>query len=83
MLYGLVYRGGVSCKAWPDLKLVRSTFILGLREGEKTIADRGYNDPSFFDLQNGENNEKKKEIMARHETLNHRLKQLNCLHKNP
>ena len=62
------------------LRLARSAFILGLRVGEKAIADRGYNDPNYFDFPNGENDQKKKEIMARHETLNGRLKQFSCLH---
>lgn len=63
----------------PNLKLARSAFALGLQEGEKAIADRGYNDANYFDYPNGENDQKKKEIMARHETLNRRLKQFNCL----
>jgi hypothetical protein len=63
----------------PNLKLARSAFALGLQEGEKAIADRGYNDANYFYYPNGENDQKKKEIMARHETLNRRLKQFNCL----
>ena len=71
--------GGFPCGEWSDLKLTRYAFVLGLQEGEKVIADRGYNDPNYFDFPNGENNAKKKEIMARHETFNGRLKQFSCL----
>lgn len=71
--------GGFPCGEWPDLRLARSAFVLGLREGEKAIADRGYNDPDYFDFPNGNNDQKKKEIMARHETLNGRLKSFSCL----
>lgn len=71
--------GGFPCGEWSDLKLARSTFVLGLREGEKAIADRGYNDLNYFVIPNGENDQKKKEIMARHETLNGRLKTFSCL----
>ena len=72
--------GGLPCGEWPDLRLARSAFILGLRVGEKAINDRGYNDPNYFYFPNGENDQKKKEIMARHETLNSRLKLFSCLH---
>ena len=41
--------GGFPCGEWPDLKLARDLFaVLGLREGEKAIADRGYNDRNIF-----------------------------------
>ena len=33
----------------------------------------------YFDFPNGNNDQKKKEIMARHETLNGRLKSFSCL----
>lgn len=71
--------GRFPCGEWPDLRLARPAFILGLQEGERVIADRGYNDNYYFEIPNGYNDEKKKEIMARHETLNHRIKQFSCL----
>ncbi|KAK4027025.1 hypothetical protein OUZ56_016043 [Daphnia magna] len=71
--------GGLPCGEWSDLRLARDVFIFGLREGEKAIADRGYNDPNFFDFPNGNNDGKKKQVLARHETLNRRLKQFDCL----
>lgn len=71
--------GGFPCGEWPDLRLAHSAFVLGLREGEKAIADRGYNDPDYFNFPNGNNDEKKKAIMARHETLNGRLKSFSFL----
>ncbi len=39
---------GLPCGEWSDLRLARDVFIFGLREGEKAIADRGYNDPIFL-----------------------------------
>lgn len=71
--------GGVPCGEWSDLRLVRDAFIFNLKKEEKAIADRGYNDPIFFEFPNGNNDDNKKVILARHETLNRRLKQFGCL----
>ena len=73
--------GGLPCGEWPDIRLARSAFIFNLEVGEKAIADRGYHDPNFFDFPNGNNDQKKKEILARHETLNGRLKKFLLLER--
>ena len=52
--------GGLPCGEWSDLRLTRDAFVLGLRPGEKAIADRVYRDPNYFDIPNGENDQKKK-----------------------
>ena len=43
------------------------------------IADGGYNDVNFFDFPNGHDDEKKRQILARHETVNARVKQFCCM----
>ena len=70
--------GGLPCGEWPDLRLARSRFILNLQAGEKAIADRGYNDQNFLISQTALMTRRKRNI-ARHETLNGRLKQFCCL----
>lgn len=50
-----------------------------LNSNERTIADRGYNDEKFFILPNEENMKLHKRILARHETINKRIKQFNIL----
>ena len=69
--------GGVPCGHWPDLKLARDAFIFNLQEGEKALADRGYQDQNFFEHPNGD--QRKKKILSRHETANRRIKQFSCL----
>lgn len=72
--------GGVPCGLYSDLKLARDQFIHMMEPGEKSIADKGYNDDNFFI--NPRNNPRYphiKRILARHETVNGRLKQWKCL----
>ncbi len=71
--------GGLPCGKWPDLRLFRNSLIEALLPGERIIADRGYSDPDYFDVPNGNNDLKKKQVLARHETFNARIKQLSCL----
>lgn len=71
--------GGVPCGKFPDLKLARERYIHEVSVGEKTIADKGYRDNEYFihpKIPNTtvENARLQKQIMARHETLNGRLK---------
>ncbi|KAK4009233.1 hypothetical protein OUZ56_018349 [Daphnia magna] len=62
--------GGLPCGAWPDLRLARDAIIHVLDPGERIIADRGYRDQTFFDMPNGsEDDEQKRKILARHQTL--------------
>lgn len=71
--------GGVPCGEWPDLRLARNAIVEALQPGEKVIADRGYNDQRYFDLPNGHADQQKKQILARHETVNRRIKQFCCM----
>lgn len=71
--------GGVPCGEWPDLRLARNALIEALRPGERVIADRGYNDHNYFDTPNVYGGQLMKQILARHETVNGRLKQFCCL----
>lgn len=69
--------GGLPCGEWPDLRLARNAFISGLQPGEKALADGGYRDNDFFENPNGD--QQKKRILARHETVNGRIKQFCCM----
>ncbi|KAG9404512.1 hypothetical protein AC1031_004720 [Aphanomyces cochlioides] len=73
--------GGLPCGEWPDLRLARDAYIYAVNRGEKTLADRGYADPSYFVYPSDErrDNARQKQIMARHETCNRRLKQFRIL----
>ena len=71
--------GGLPCGEWPDLRLARNAIIAALQPGGKIIADRGYNDPIFFYVPNGNADVQKKKILARHETVNKRMKQFCCM----
>ena len=71
--------GGLPCGEWPDLRLARNSIISALQPGEKIIADRGYNDINYFDVPNGNADVQKKNILARHETVNRRIKQFYCM----
>jgi len=42
------------------------------------IADRGYNDTNYFDIPNGVADDRKKTALARHETVNGRIKNFRC-----
>jgi hypothetical protein len=66
--------GAYPCGEWPDLRLARDAFINHLEIGEKALADKGYRDNNYFVNPNG--NQMKKKILARHETVNKRVKQL-------
>jgi len=71
--------GGYPCGEWSDLRLFRDALIEAIAPGERIVADRGYNDLNFFDFPNGNADIRKKIILARHETVNKRLKQFCCL----
>ncbi|ETV85559.1 hypothetical protein H257_03267 [Aphanomyces astaci] len=73
--------GGLPCGEWPDLRLARDSYISMVRRGELTLGDKGYNDPNYFiypcpQLQNPRRH---KDIMARHEIVNKRMKQFSVL----
>lgn len=69
--------GGFPCGQWPDIRIARVAFIGRLNPGEKALADGGYRDEHNFENPNGD--ERKRSILARHETVNVRLKQFCCL----
>ena len=69
--------GGLPCGQWPDLRLARDAFIGHLQPGEKALADRGYRDCNHFE--NPNEDRQKKKILARHETVNGRIKQFRCM----
>lgn len=71
--------GGYPCGAYPDLKLARDAYIHSVDRGEMTLADKGYKDNRFFLLPNELNGNYHKKIMARHETVNKRLRQYKIL----
>jgi hypothetical protein len=73
--------GGVPCGTWSDLKLARSAYTSAIVRGEMTIADDGYGDSNYFihPKQFPRSSVQQKKIMARHETINRRLKQFSIL----
>lgn len=83
--------GGYPCGMYLDLTIAREAYTLSVDQGEKTIADKGYVDPQFFIQKNVDNADIHGRIMARHETINKRIKQFkilkyqyrNALNKHP
>lgn len=76
--------GGVPCGEYSDLVLARDLYIYAVDQGEKTIADEGYNDGNYFIYPESDppSGAMQKRIMARHETVNSRLKQFGVLSKS-
>jgi len=68
--------GGVPAGEYPDLKLARMRYTREVEPGELTIADKGYRDNNFFITPNSnpESTLQQKKIMARHESINARIK---------
>lgn len=71
--------GAYPCGEWPDLRIARDAYIYNLDPNELTLADKGYPDQQYFITPTEENGNRHKEIMARHETVNKRLKQFKVL----
>lgn len=71
--------GGYPCGAYPDLKLARELFVDFLEDNERSVADDGYKDAKYFLLPNCADAQRHKRIMARHETVNKRIKQFKVL----
>ena len=69
--------GGFPCGQWPDLRLARNAFIHRLQPEEKALADNGYRDQNYFEFSNGD--QQRKRILARHETVNGRIKLFGCM----
>jgi hypothetical protein len=74
--------GGYACGEYPDLKLARESYLDNIEEGERTIADNTYQDEHFiYSNRYPHLRAKIKHILARHETVNKRMKQWGCLSK--
>jgi hypothetical protein len=73
--------GGLPCGEYPDLRLARLLFTSQLQPGEKVVADKGYRDNRYFinPLDDPDSSILQKSIMARHETINRRIKQFHVL----
>lgn len=71
--------GGYPCGEYPDLKLAREAYVFTVLPGELTMADKGYRDQTLFLLPTAANGRKHKQIMARHETVNKRIRQFKIL----
>jgi hypothetical protein len=75
--------GPFPCGKWPDIKIFRWNLKLCLAPVEMVEADRGYKgNPSVHNSDNVVSRtdaKAKKLALARHETVNHRLKQWGCL----
>ena len=69
--------GGLPAGEWPDLKLARNAILDAVGPREMIIADGGYNDRQYFETLS--NPQKEKAILARHETVNRRVKQFSCM----
>jgi hypothetical protein len=66
---------------YPDIKIAQQRYIFMVEDDEMTLADRGYNDQQYFVNQNyyPESAPRQKVVMARHETVNSRLKEFAVL----
>lgn len=72
--------GGVPCGENPDLLIARDFFVDMLEEGEKAVADKGYNDAKYFVTpKNTPHYPNIHVLLARHETVNKRIKQWKIL----
>lgn len=67
--------GGLPCGEWPDLKIAQDLYC-NFARNEITLADKGYRLQRYFKQPS---NAKEKRILARHETLNGRLKEFSIL----
>lgn len=71
--------GGYPCGLYPDLKLAREAYVDLVNPGERSVADKGYNDAIYFILKTARNARDHSTIMARHESVNKRMKQFKIL----
>lgn len=67
--------GGFPCGEWPDIKIAKDLY-LHFAASEITLAEKGYRLVSHFKQPT---TVFEKRVLARHETLNHRLKQFKAL----
>lgn len=72
--------GGVPCGRYPDLVLARRLYVNLVEDDELTFADKGYNDDHFMSPKRYPQNSRQiKNVMVRHETVNHRIRQFGVL----
>lgn len=67
--------GGFPCGEWNDLSIAKELYVSYARK-EKTLADKGYRLKPFFKQPS---NAIEKKLLARHETLNGRIKEFAIL----
>lgn len=67
--------GGLPCGDWPDLKIAKDQY-LRYAKNEITLADKGYRFKNYFKQPS---NSYEKRLLARHESVNGRLKQFEIL----
>lgn len=67
--------GGFPCGDWSDLKIAKNLYLHHARN-EVTLADKGYRFKPYFKIPT---NALEKRVLARHETLNGRLKEFKVL----
>jgi len=74
--------GGYPCGEYPDLKLARESYLEFIEEHERTVADNTYQDEHFiYPKRYPHARTRIKQILARHETVNKRMKQWGCLNQ--
>ena len=73
--------GPYPCGDWPDLRIARAVYTQMIEPGEMTLADDTYRDVLYFIHPHGnpESVQKQKQFMARHETVNGRMKSFRVL----
>lgn len=73
--------GPYPCGDWPDLRIAKDIYVQMMEPYEKTLADDTYRDGLYFIHPHGnpESIQKQKQFMARHETVNGRLKSFRVL----
>lgn len=74
--------GGYPCGEYSDLKLAREAYVLNVDTGERTWADKGYRDELFFILPHPNKIDVHSRVMARHETINKRMRQFQALQQS-
>ncbi|OQR90516.1 hypothetical protein THRCLA_09312 [Thraustotheca clavata] len=78
---GLRYEVGLCIRTVWCQGGVPAAYVYAVEPGEVTLADKGYRDKNYFVFPSDERHDarRQKEIMARHETCNRRLKQFKIL----
>ena len=75
--------GPFACGAWPDISIFRAKLKRMLRPGEMVVADKGYRGKrcirTAYNKVSQTDGRAMNKDLARHETVNRRLKQFNVL----